>query len=299
MPNQTPEKSLMRITDIARIAAAVGLIVSLAGGSLGAQGLSYDMSTMATAPDRTGAVATRTMMAAHGQFASGNSRIDVTQSMAPGGMMGQGTYMITSASKGTVTSVDPAKHQYTVIDIAELGKTANDMQTALSGVAKIEIANVKIDVQDLGAGEPLDGYSTFKYRITQAYTMNMSVMGRTISTPTQSVTEVWVAPQLDGLMDPSARPPVATTTGPMAELTKQLSVAYAKMRKGLMLKRVSTIESGEGARKHTTTITTTITNVKRSAISRSVFEVPAEYTKVELMDAVAAQAAATKRAKPE
>ena len=91
-------------------------------------------------------VATRTMMAAHGQFASGNSRIDVTQSMAPGGMMGQGTYMITSASKGTVTSVDPAKHQYTVIDIAELGKTANDMQTALSGVAKIEIANVKIDV---------------------------------------------------------------------------------------------------------------------------------------------------------
>ena len=290
----------MRITHFARIAPTLALITVLAaGGSLGAQGLSYDMSTTATGPDRTGAVATRTMMAAHGQFASGNSRIDVTQSMAPGGMMGQGTYMITSASKGTVTSVDPAKHQYTVIDIGELGKTANDMQAALGGMAKIEIANAKVDVQDLGAGELLDGYATYKYRITQSYTMNMIVMGRTMSTPTQSVTDVWVAPQLDGLMDPSARPPVATTTGPMAELTKQLSVAYAKMRKGLMLKRVSTMESGEGARKHTTTITTTITNVKKSPISRSVFEVPADYAKVELMDAVAAQAAVGKHGKPE
>ncbi|HMI57114.1 MAG TPA: hypothetical protein VK511_03650 [Gemmatimonadaceae bacterium] len=268
-------------------------------GTLGAQGLSYDMSTTATGPDRTGAVATRNMMAAHGQFAGGNSRIDVTQSMAPGGMMGQGTYMITSGSKGTVTSVDPAKQQYTVIDIGELGKTANDMQAALGGMAKIEVANVKVDVQDLGAGEPLDGYATYKYRITQAYTMNMTVIGRTISTPTQSVTDVWVAPQLDGLMDPSARPPVVTTTGPMAELTKALTVAYAKMRKGLMLKRVSTMDSGEGARKHTTTITTTITNVKKSAISPSVFEVPASYTKVDLVDAVSAQAAAGKHGKPE
>lgn len=287
----------MRITQYARPASASLLVASLAlAGSLGAQGLSYDMSTTATGPDRTGVVATRNMMAAHGQFASGNSRIDVTQSMAPGGMMGQGTYMITNGSKGTVTSVDPAKHQYTVIDIAELGKTAADLQASLGGIAKIEVANVKVDVQDLGAGEPLDGYATYKYRLTQSYTMNMIVMGRTMSTPSLSVTDVWVAPQLDGLMDPSARPPVAATSGPMAELTRQLTAAYTKVRKGLMLKRVSTMDSGEGARKHTTTITTTITNVKKSAISRSVFEVPSGYTKVDMMDEVAGQAAAAKQA---
>jgi len=267
--------------------------------ALGAQGLSYDMSTTATGPDRTGAVATRNMMAAHGQFASGNSRIDVTQSMAQGGMMGQGTYMITNGSKGTVTSVDPTRHQYTVIDIGELGKSAADMQSALGGIAKIEVANVKVDVQDLGAGEPLDGYQTYKYRITQSYTMNMSVMGRTISTPSASSTDVWIAPQLDGLMDPSARPPVAATAGPMAELTRQLTAAYAKMRKGLMLKRVSTMDSGEGARKRTTTVTTTITNVKKSPISPSVFDVPSGYTKVEFGDAMAAQAPAGRHGNPE
>ncbi|HEV7705026.1 MAG TPA: hypothetical protein VGO46_12075 [Gemmatimonadaceae bacterium] len=290
----------MRIARVVRRATTALFAVSLVlSGALNAQGLSYDMATTATSPDRSGAIATHNMMAAHGQFASGNSRIDVTQSMSPGGMMGQGTYMITNASKGTVTSVDPAKQQYTVIDIGELGKTASDMQSALGGMAKIDIADIKVDVQDLGAGEPLDGYPTFKYRITQGYTMNMVVMGHTMSTPTLSVTDVWVAPQLDGLMDPSARPPVATTAGPMAELTKQLTVAYAKVRKGLMLKRVSTMDNGEGARKHTTTITTTITNVNKTSISPSVFEVPASYKKVELMDAVTAQAAASKHAKPE
>jgi hypothetical protein len=66
-----------------------------------------------------------------------------------------------------------------------------------------------------------------------------------------------------------------------------------------MLKRVSTSESGEGARKRSTTVTTTITNVKKSAISASVFEVPAGYTQVELLDAMGAPRTAPHAAKPE
>jgi hypothetical protein len=226
------------------------------------------------------------MSTAHGQFAGGNSRIDIIASMAPGGMMAQGTYMITNAAKGLVTSVDPAKRQYTVINLAELGKTANDMQAALGGVAKTEISNVKVSLEDLGPGEPLDGYATYKYRLTQAFTMNMTVMGHTMSTPSQSTTDIWVAPQLDGLMDPSARPATTVAPGPMAELMKQVVAEYSKMRKGLMLKRVSTSVGGSGGHERTTTITTTITNVKKSAISPSVFEVPAGYTKVAMFDAM-------------
>jgi len=259
---------------------------------LGAQGLSYDMSTTGTGPDRSGTVMTRNFMSAHGQFQGGNSRLDITESMAPGGMMGTGTYMITSGSKGTVTSVDPAKRQYTVIDIAEMGKTANDMQAALGGIAKMEFTDIKVDLQDLGAGEPIDGYATYKYKLTQAFTMKMTMMGHSINSPSTSTTEIWVAPQLDGLMDPSARPMVATPSGPMAELMRQLTAQYGKMKKGLPLKRITTSVSGEGARQHTTTMTSTITNVKKSAISPSVFEVPSGYTKVDIADAVGASAAA-------
>jgi hypothetical protein len=271
------------------------LVATLAAPRLlGAQGLSYDMSTTGTGPDRSGAMSTRNFMSAHGQFTGGNSRLDVTQSMAPGGFMGAGTYMITNGPKGTVTSVDPAKHQYTVLDIAEMGKAASDMQASLGGIAKMEFTDIKVDLQDLGAGEPIDGYATYKYKLTQSYTMKMTMMGHAINSPSTSTTEIWIAPQLDGLMDPSARPVVATPTGPMAELMRQLTAQYMKMKKGLPLKRISTIESGEGARQRTNTMTTTITNVKKSAISPSVFEVPAGYAKVDMADAIGAGAAEAK-----
>jgi hypothetical protein len=275
--------SAVRSAGIAVLAAALAIT-----GSLGAQGLSYDMSTVGSGPDRSGNTVTRNMSTAHGQFAGGNSRIDFIESMAPSGMMSTGTYMITNGAKRTVTSVNPAKHEYTVIDLAELGKTASDMQGALGGMAKTEVTDVKVGIEDLGPGETLDGYATYKYRLAQSFTMNMTVMGRTISTPSQSTTEIWVAPALDGLMDPSARPPETLTTGPMAELTKQVIAAYGKMRKGLMLKRVSTVQGGSGTHQHTSTMTTTITNVKKTAISPAVFVVPADYTKVALIDATEA-----------
>lgn len=280
------------ITRSIRISMLVAALV--ATRALGAQGLSYDMSTTGSGPDGSGAMTTRNFMTAHGQFQGGNSRLDITESMAPGGMMGTGTYMITSGSKGTVTSVDPAKHQYTVIDIAEMGKAASDMQASLGGIAKMEFTDIKVDLQDLGAGEPIDGYATYKYKLTQAFTMKMTMMGHAINSPSSSTTEIWIAPQLDGLMDPSARPMVATPTGPMAELMRQLTAQYMKMKKGLPLKRITTSVSGEGARQHTTTMTSTITNVKKSAISPSVFEVPSGYTKVEVADAIGAAAAQAK-----
>lgn len=290
----------MSATHIARLARASLLALSIASTpALAAQGLSYDMSTTGTGPDRTGAVSTQLYSQAHGQFAGSYSRIDYTQTMVPGGMMSAGTYMITNAATKTVTSVDPAKHEYTVIDVGELGKAAGDMQAAMGGVAKTEITDIKVNVEDLGPGEPLDGYATYKYRLTQSWTMKITVMGHAMSTPSQSMTDIWIAPQLDGLMDPSARPAPGPATGMMAELTTQLTAAYAKVRKGLPLKRVSTSESGEGARKHTTTMTMLITNVKKAAISPSVFQVPAGYTKVDMMDAVRASGAAAHHGKPQ
>jgi hypothetical protein len=76
----------------------------------------------------------------------------------------------------------------------------------------------------------------------------------------------------------------------MAELTTQLTAVYGKMKKGLPLKSVTTSVSGEGARQHTTTMTTAISNVKKASISPSVFEVPVGYTKVDMMDAMGAAA---------
>ena len=211
-------------------------------------------------------------MAAHGQFANGSSRLDVTESMAPGGMMG----------KGTTTFVDPAKQQYMELNPAEMAKQAAGLQQALGGLSKTEILDLHIDVEDLGAGEKIEGYATLKYRLTESYTMKITVMGRANQTTQHSVSEIRVAPQLDGIMNPSARPAAAgAAIGPMAELAEKTAKAYAKVKPGAMLKTIHTGTSGEGANAKTTVMTMTVANLKREAIGPGVFQTPAGYTKMD------------------
>jgi hypothetical protein len=153
---------------LARSGAAVTSLVL--ASAMQAQGLSYDIRTTATGADpRSGAATTRVFMAGHGQFANGVWRLDITESMSPG-MMGTGTYTITSAAKGTTTIVDPAKHEYIEINAAELTKTSADLQASVGGMMKTEITNVKVNLEELGPGETMDGYSTLKYRLTESYT---------------------------------------------------------------------------------------------------------------------------------
>jgi hypothetical protein len=281
----------MRIlSDRATRFAALALTMSFAS-ALGAQGFSYDITSTSTHADRkTGRDTTVTVMNAHGQFEKGMSRLDVTQSMARGGVMGMGTYIITNGTTHTTTFVDPAKKQYMEFDVAELTKEAGELTQALGGMMKIEVTDVHASMESLGAGEKLEGYSTLKYRLTTNYTMNMSIMGHDSHTPTHTVADIWIAPDLDPIMNPQGRPDlskVVTATGMMAPLTTAIIKAYANVKPGLMLKRVSTSTSGEGDKVRTSSMTTVVSNVKKGSIPASVFEVPAGYTKVEMPKAPA------------
>jgi hypothetical protein len=270
--------------------AVLALAITFAP-ALAAQGLSYDFSTTMTHVDRkTGRDTTLPSMTAHGQFEKGMSRLDVVQSMVPGGgIMGTGTYIITNGTKRTTTFVDPAKKQYMEFDIAEMAKEAGELSQALGGMIKIEVTDVQANMESLGAGEKLEGYSTLKYRLTTSYTMNMTIIGKS---SIHTVADIWIAPDLDPIMNPQGRPDlakVAMATGPMAPLTTAIIKAYANVKPGLMLKRVSTSTNGEGAKARVTTMTMLVSNVKKGSIPASVFQVPAGYTKVE-MPTVAAPA---------
>lgn len=273
----------------------LALCATFATGA-GAQGLTYDIVTAGTGLGRGGASETRTFMAAHGQFADGKSRLDITESLSPGGPMGSGTYMIMNSAKGTMTMVDPAKRQYMEMNPGELAKSAASMQQAMGGVMKQELSGVRVSMEELGAGETVEGYATLKYRVREDYTIKMSMMGRTTETMQHSITELWVAPKLDGVMNPMARPTANATPGPMAALTSEVSKAYAKMRPGVTLKSIRTSETTMSGRKNASTMTTTLTNVRPASISPSVFEVPSGYTKMASpMDALGAASDSLKR----
>jgi hypothetical protein len=263
-----------------RAAAFTTLALSLAFATdAGAQGLSYDILTTGSGTGRGGSSETRTFMAAHGQFAGGKSRLDITESLSRGGMMGAGTYMIMNPSKGTTTMVDPAKREYLELNPSELAKSTAGLQQMVGGMVKQELSGVRVNVEELGAGETFEGYATLKYRITEDYTMKTSIMGRTSESVNHSTTELWVAPKLDGIMNPMARPASSVATGPMAELTNELTKAYTKVRPGVMLKSIRTNEAATNGKNNSSTMTMTLSNVKRASISSSVFEVPSDYAK--------------------
>ena len=264
--------------------APAGLALILSASTLFAQGYSYDVSSSGTDPRNGAAVV---MSASHGRFANGLTRLDVTESMAMGGPTQKGTYTLSNAATGVTTFVNPAKKSYVEMNGVELAKESAGVQNALGGVARMEVTNIHVDLEDLGAGEKVEGYATLKYRLTEAFTMRMTVMGHASEDASHSVMEIWVAPQLAGIMNPSARPPAFATTGPMAELTSQVYKAFAKVKPGVILRTVHTSTSGEGARARTQVVTMSVSNVKREAIAASVFQVPAGYTRMgSMLDAL-------------
>lgn len=268
------------------IGALLSLIVLAAAPRTGAQGLTYDTRTTAEGmTGRRGGAGTQVFQAAHGQFANGNVRFDYTESMMPTGFMGTGHYMIMKNGSGITVFVDPAKREYAEINAAELAQTAAELQKSLGTTVKTEITGVRVNVEDLGAGESIEGYATVKYRITQSYTMKMSIMGHTTESIDKSVFDLWIAPQLDGAMTPTARTPAAGG-GAMAELTAQLTAAWGKVRKGVVLRNMMTSETVSDGKTNAHTMTTTVSNIKRGAISPSVFEVPAGFTKTDALTAM-------------
>jgi hypothetical protein len=241
-----------------------------------AQGYSYDISTSGT-DSRTNT--TQVVSASHGRWTKGFTRIDVVSSPARGGMMGAGTYMIGDASTGITAFVDPEKRQYYELNARESSAQAAELQTAMSSVAKMEVVDVHADMEELGAGERMEGYATLRYRLTESYTLRMSVLGHATDTREHSVSEIWVAPELNGDLNPGSRP-VASTNAMMKPLTDAIMIAYAKLKPGVMLRMVHTSASGEGKTARSSTTTMTVSNFKHESFAASVFQVPSGYTKI-------------------
>jgi uncharacterized protein DUF4412 len=258
--------------------------------NVGAQGVTYDMKMtvqMTGGPKGTGDMSQpRTMMSGHGQFSGGNSRMDMEQSMMPGGaggVGGAGSYVIVKSGSRTEWIVDPSKRQYMEINIDSMAKFAADAQKALGGIAKISTTDVTADVQPLGPGETIQGYATMKYRLTSGSTSTVSMLGRTKSTTSRSTTDMWVAPQLAGLYNPAAGS--ASQSGGDSEYTQKIAAAYAKIGKGVPIKSVTQTQT-TGDRASTMTSTMELLNIKRGRVDPSVFEVPADYAKTDLTSAM-------------
>jgi len=263
-------------------------------GIASAQGLTYDMTMTGTHTDsRGGQAVSRPMMVAHGQFADGNARIDYQQpggpdARSPGsGLFGPGTYIIVKGAERTSYFINPAKREYMEFNSDSMSALSEKMQASLGGLAKTEWSDVSASGEVAGPGEPIEGYATIKYHVVDNATMTVTIMGRRSQSITRSTTDIWIAPKLSVAMNPMGPSLAGGRGGATSVHTEALTAAYAKLPKGAPLKAVTHRESVDEGKTTISEMTMTIAHITTGAISASVFELPAGYTKNDLFGQMA------------
>ena len=262
-------------------------------------GMSYEFVVKSTSK-QTGNKETVTMRG-RGVYAGDDAKLEILDATAAGGTEvfgSKGSYFIVKNGGQEMLLVDPSQKQYMKWDIANMFAAMGKMMNAVGGLVKMQISDIKIDAQDLGAGESLQGYPTRHIRMVQSYTVSASMFGKKSTSRSEMTTDYYFAPSL------KIANPFVSNSQQMAMLAQfdmfrnpdyqsQYAAAKAKLPKnGVPLKTVTTtVTTDEKGKAETSTTITEIANFKASNIPASEFAIPSDYKKIEMPDLSASTAA--------
>ena len=217
--------------------------------------------------------------------------------------MTPGAYMLLNAETSQLTMVSPKEKSATVLPVGGMASMLGAVGAA--GIMKIEIDNVSVTVEDLGAGDAILGHGTHRYRVKESHTMNVSVMGMHRSGTTATDTEMWIATDVSRTEQRAFEAFAANFAQSMGgagfggdgmrKLTDELQ---RKMPKGLVLRQIATTRQTDQGGKETTSVTTTeVKEFKQARLDEKLFEVPKDYVVTDLGAAMEEAKAARAKAK--
>ncbi|HJU90584.1 MAG TPA: hypothetical protein VJ672_14435 [Gemmatimonadaceae bacterium] len=247
-----------------------------------APGLTYTfkMSTQQVQPD--GKTKDMNSMVGKGQVAGNSARFEILEAKgaqaAQKDQFGKGSYMLFTEGGKTMTIVDPQNKQYYEMDLAGMMR----MLGALGPIMKIEISDVNIDAQPLGAGETIEGYSTQKYRLVSNYTTKMSIIGIKQTASVADTAIYWYAPSLKLVANPFGNATGLAGLVNNPDFDQKLNAAMAKLPKSVPVKIQSRSVSTDGKGKQQASVTTIeFTDIKRGDVPATAFEIPTTYAKIQ------------------
>lgn len=209
------------------------------------------------------------------QLAGSKMRLDPLEPSA-NPMWKNGGYIIMDAEANKLIMVSPKEKKAMSMDPAAMGSMLGAM--GQSGLVKMEVNNVKLEVEDLGGGERMLGKATHRYRVTRSHDLAVRVMGMNRESHHESVTEVWLTGDFAGerAFEAFGRQFAnrASSGGAMAKLMD----AEKKVPQGFPMKTVMQSKETDAKGKVTTTTTTMeVMELVRAIIDASVFDVPPGY----------------------
>jgi hypothetical protein len=290
------------LTRTARLmaAAAVPFVFVAAKPVPFADGMSYEFVMKATSK-ATGNKEQVTMRG-RGTYAGDDAKLEILETSANAGGKdvygAKGSYFIVKDGGQVMYLVDPNQKQYMKWDMASMLAGMSKVVNAVGGLVKMQMSDIKIDAQDLGAGETVQGYPTRHIRMIQNYTMSASVFGKKSVSRSEATTDYYFAPSL------KIANPFVGNSQQMAMMSQfdmfnnpdyksQMAAAQAKLPKnGVPLKMVTTTTTtDEKGKAETSTAVMEMVNFKAANIPASAFEIPSGYTEIQMPSLNAAMSA--------
>jgi hypothetical protein len=271
-----------------RLAAIAAVPVLLAASALPTGGTSYEFIVRSTST-QTGNKES-VMMRGRGTFAGDDAKIEITETggaaAANNAFGGKGSYFLVVDGGKKMLLVDPSQKTYLEWDMQSMMAGMAKMVNALGGLVKMEMSDVKIDAQDMGPGEKVQGYQTKHVRMTQNYTVTAKVFGKTSKSRSETTVDYYFAPALKALVNPFVQNSQAWANSldmfNNAEYKSQMAAAQSKVQ-GVPVKTVvSTVSTDEKGKQQTSVVTTEMVNFKKVDVPSETFAIPTGYKMVQM-----------------
>jgi len=262
--------------------AIAGLVAPLASAASqrASAGYSYRLRTYGRVTEPNGRVTDYIIMYGHALVSEKGGRLDVDEA-APGrgAMVVKDDYVLFDSTSMTI--VAPRDRQIVRLSLENLER---DLSGGSTPGALVKVSDVAFNFEKLGAGEPMLGMATTKYRITQDYKVAATLpLGRSRNSTEHIVQDYWVADEQRGLANPFARLSRSGIGSGSSEIVTRAAEARSAMGRGIPLRlaTTNTSTSASGAVTETVTIVE-VSDLQAESVDDDILAPPTDYQVVAL-----------------
>lgn len=197
-------------------------------------------------------------------------------------------YLLLADGGRTITIVNPREKSYSTTTTEAFERIVATAIGAVQVAMSNKLTDVRIHPERLGAGDTIAGLPTQRYRLTQEFTTNVSVMGIDADPEYQVViTDFWAAPGLKLMRNPLVEM-LATAETALAQTDRSFVARSAAARDGLFtgmpLRLIVASRSTDSGDRHgkpdrPSQLVVEVTRVVRGPVDRAAFDLPRGYRK--------------------
>jgi hypothetical protein len=278
--------------------AIVGLVVTPATATAqhASPGYSYRLRITGRVTEPNGRTTDYVVMSGRALVTEKAGRLDIDDASWKRGAIAEKDDHILYDS-ASMTIVSPKFRQVARLPLENPERTASPASTQ---DARATIGDVTVTVEKLGAGAPMLGMATTRYRLTQNYDVATTGAAAKRSSTEHVVQELSIADERKALANPFARLiqlPVGAGSG-FDELSTKTAEARESMGRGIPLEMVITSTSTSSRNEVTRTVTTMeVSALQPENVDDDILVAPTDYQVVALND-LARSAPSSQRAQP-